>query len=432
MKIAMIGVGYVGLTAGTCLAESGNEVIGVDVNPEKINQLSRGILPIYEPMLRELIEANLNCGRLRFTTNLNDAIQEAPILFIAVGTPEGPDGLPVLDDVEKIARQIVTTMPDYRIIILKSTVPVGTTMRLRKELSQLTDKRFDIVSNPEFMKEGCAVEDFLRPDRVILGAENPEVITLLEELYAPFVRNGKPIIVMDSTSSEMTKYAANAMLATKISFINEMANLCEALDCDIDHVRRGICSDSRIGFQFLYPGLGFGGSCFPKDVTALVHLAQQTDYPAWLLNAVLKVNQYQKITLQRKLKKYFGQMDGLTVAVWGLAFKPRTDDIRESPALGLIADLLAENVKIRVHDPKAMANTQKIFGDRIEYCNNMYDTLKNADALCVVTEWNEFRIPNYENMLNLMKKPVIFDGRNVYDPEKMRSRGFTYFGIGRK
>jgi UDPglucose 6-dehydrogenase len=432
MKIAIIGLGYVGLTAGTCLAESGNDVIGVDIDVEKIHQLNRGILPIYEPMLRELIETNLNSGRLRFSTDLNEAIRHAHIIFIAVGTPEGPDGLPILDDVEKITKQIVTTMPEYRIIVLKSTVPVGTTLRLKKELASLTDKPFDIVSNPEFLKEGCAVEDFLRPDRVIIGAENPQVSAILEELYAPFVRNGKPILVMDPTSSEMTKYAANAMLATKISFINEIANLCETLNCDIDHVRRGICSDSRIGFQFLYPGLGFGGSCFPKDITALVQMAKQNNYPAWLLNAVLEVNRQQKISLQRKIKKYFDNLNGLTIAIWGLSFKPRTDDIRESPALALIADLLAENVNIRVHDPKAMINLQKIFGDRIEYCKDMYDTLNAADALCIVTEWNEFRIPNYEKMLNLMKKPVIFDGRNVYDPHKMRSRGFIYFGIGRK
>jgi UDPglucose 6-dehydrogenase len=323
-------------------------------------------------------------------------------------------------------------MPDYRVIVLKSTVPVGTTARLQKELSSLTDKPFDIVSNPEFMKEGYAVEDFLRPDRVVIGSENPQAVAVLEELYAPFVRNGKPIIVMDSTSSEMTKYAANAMLSTKISFINEIANLCESLGGDIDLVRRGICSDSRIGFQFLYPGLGFGGSCFPKDVTALVQMAKGTDYPAWLLNAVLEVNRYQKVSLQRKIKKYYDRLSGRTIAIWGLAFKPRTDDIRESPALGLIADLLAENVEIRVHDPKAMDNIRKVFGDRIEYCSNMYEALENADGLCLVTEWNEFRIPDYGKMLKFMKEPVIFDGRNVYDPEKMRSRGFVYFGIGRQ
>jgi UDPglucose 6-dehydrogenase len=432
MKIAVVGVGYVGLTAGTCFAESGNDVIGVDIDLEKIDGLNHGRLPIYEPTLAELIESNLSGGRLRFTTDLDEAIQNSSIIFIAVGTPEGPDGLPVVTEVEKIARHVVTTMSDYRVIVIKSTVPIGTTVRLQKELAELTEKPFDIVNNPEFMKEGYAVEDFLRPDRVILGVQNPKVTAVLEELYAPFVRNGKPIIVMDPSSSEMTKYAANAMLSTKISFINEVANLCERLGGDIDLVRRGICSDSRIGFQFLYPGLGFGGSCFPKDVTALVRMAGLTDYPAWLLNAVLEVNRYQKVSIQRKIREHYGNLDGLTFAVWGLAFKPRTDDIRESPAIGLIADLLAENAKVRVHDPKAMDNTRKVFGDRIDYCSNMYDVLEKADGLCVITEWNEFRNPDYGKILDEMKKPVVFDGRNVYDPEKMRTRGFTYFGVGRK
>ncbi len=433
MKIGMIGTGYVGLTAGTCLAESGNEVIGVDIDREKVEGLNRGRLPIYEPGLGELVEGNLRTGRLRFTTDLGEVIQNSVIIFIAVGTPIGSDGTPDIGELEKIIRRIVLEMPDYRIIVIKSTVPVGTTRRLQEEMARLTTKPFDLANNPEFMKEGYAVEDFLRPDRVILGTDNPKVAAILEELYAAFVRNGKPILIMDPASSEMTKYAANAMLSTKISFINEMANLCERLGGDIDAVRRGICTDSRIGFQFLYPGLGFGGSCFPKDLQALTQLAKTVQYPAWLLNAVAQVNQHQKSTLQRKIREHFGEdLTGRVFGIWGLSFKPRTDDIREAPALGLIADLLAAGAKVRAHDPRAMENTRKVFGDRIEYCADMYEALRMADGLCLATEWNEFRNPSYEKMLELMRTPVIFDGRNVYDSGKMRQRGFIYYGIGRK
>ncbi|MFA5865660.1 MAG: UDP-glucose/GDP-mannose dehydrogenase family protein [Phycisphaerae bacterium] len=432
MKIAVIGTGYVGLTAGTCLAESGNDVIGIDIDRVKVDMLSRGQVPIYEPGLGELVENNVRSGRLRFSTDMEEGIRDSLIIFIAIGTPTTSDGLPDISQVEKIARQIVTQVTDYRIIVIKSTVPVGTTVRLQKELAELTDKPFDLAVNPEFLKEGYAVEDFLRPDRVILGTQNPQTASILEELYAPFVRNGKPILVMDPTSAEMTKYAANAMLSTKISFINEMANLCQRLGGDIDAVRRGICTDSRIGFQFLYPGLGFGGSCFPKDLLAMVRLAEKTDYPAWLLKAVLEVNEFQKTSLQRKIKTYFSNnLRGKTFGIWGLSFKPRTDDIRESAALGLIADLLAAGAKVKVHDPKAMDNMRKIFPDAVEYCNDMYDALADADGLCLVTEWNEFRNPSFEKILQLMKTPVIFDGRNVYDAEKMRHRGFIYFGIGR-
>jgi len=433
MKIGVIGTGYVGLTVSACLAESGNGVIGVDIDREKVEHLNSGQIPIYEPTLKELVENNLHCGRLRFSTDISEAIRESQILFIAVGTPEGAGGMPDIENVEKIARQIVTQMPDYRILVIKSTVPVGTTRRLKNELTGIAGKPFDIVSNPEFMKEGYAVEDFLRPDRVIIGTDNPQVASVLEELYSPFVRNGKPILVMDPTSAEMTKYAANAMLSTKISFINEVANLCERLGGDIDSVRRGICTDSRIGFQFLYPGLGFGGSCFPKDLHALVGLARQADFPAQLFEAVLAVNEYQKGSLQRKIRAHFGaDLTGRTFGVWGLSFKPRTDDIRESPALGLITDLLAGGANVKVHDPRAMKNAEKIFGNKIEYCGDMYDALSGADGLCVVSEWNEFRNPNFERMSSLMKSPVIFDGRNVYDAGRMRKRGFTYFGIGRR
>jgi UDPglucose 6-dehydrogenase len=433
MKIAVVGTGYVGLTAGVCLAESGNDVIGVDTDREKVDHLNQARLPIYEPGLGELLENNLQSGRLRFTTDLDEAVQHARLLFIAVGTPPGPDGLPDIGEVEKVARGIVATMPEYRIIVIKSTIPVGTALRLQKELAAGTDKPFDVASNPEFLKEGYAVEDFLRPDRVIIGTDNPAVAAVLEDLYAPFVRNGNPILLMDPTSAEMTKYAANAMLSTKISFINEIANLCDRLGADIGAVRRGICSDGRIGHQFLYPGLGFGGSCFPKDVLALRRMAQAVQYPAHLLQAVLDVNDWQKCSLQRRIRDCYGpDLKGRTFGIWGLSFKPRTDDIRESPALGLIADLLAANARVKVHDPRAMENVRKVYADRIEYCADMYEALKSADGLCLVTEWNEFRTPDFETMRQWMKVPAIFDGRNLYDPERMRQRGFTYFGIGRR
>jgi UDPglucose 6-dehydrogenase len=432
MNIGVIGVGYVGLTAGTCFAESGNDVCCVDNDQAKIDLLNQGKLPIYEPGLGELIQANRQSGRLRFTCNLEEMIQFARIIFIAVGTPTDSNGIPDIQNVEESARTIVRSMPDYRIIVIKSTVPVGTTVRLKKELIQLADgKPFDVVNNPEFLKEGYAVEDFLRPDRVIIGTDNPQSGSVMEELYSPFVRNGKPIIIMDPSSSEMTKYAANALLSTKISFINEMANLCEKLGGNIDSVRHGICSDARIGYQFLYPGLGFGGSCFPKDLMAIRTMAKSVDYPASLINAVIDVNTFQKKSLQRKIKKHYGErLSDKTFAIWGLSFKPRTDDTRESAALELIQDLLSSGAKVRAHDPQAMENTRKIFSDSISYYPNMYDTLDQVDGLCLVTEWNEFRNPNFAEMLHRMKNPVIFDGRNIYDAEKIRSRGFTYYRIG--
>ncbi len=432
MKISVVGTGYVGLTAGVCLAESGNEVIGVDVDEAKVESLSRGELPIYEPELRELLESNVSVGRLRFTCDINEAIHESLVIFVAVGTPPDENGLPDTREVESVCRKIVTSMPAYRLIVIKSTVPIGTTRRLRSELSKLTDAHFDIVNNPEFLKEGCAVEDFLRPDRVIIGSDNPESTSVMEEMYKPFVRSGKPIVVMDPTSSEMTKYASNAMLSTKISFINEISNLCERVGADINSVRRGICSDSRIGYQFLYPGLGFGGSCFPKDMQALVKLAEQVNYPGWLINAVLQVNEFQRESLQRKAEGVFGKdLSGRKFAIWGLSFKPRTDDIRESPAIGLIGYLLAAGSQVIVHDPKAMENVKKIFGDKISYSKDIYKAIDGVDGLFVVTEWNEFRNPDYRLMMERMKKPVIFDGRNVYDADKMAERGFGYFGIGR-
>lgn len=433
MNIAVVGSGYVGLTAGICFAESGNEVICVDIDREKVDRLNLGELPIYEPGLQELLTGNLSSGRLRFSCDLPEAVRESLIIFIAVGTPSREDGLPDVSMVENVARSIIGAMDDYRILVIKSTVPVGTTVRLAEQLSRLTDTPFDLASNPEFLKEGYAIDDFSRPDRVIIGTTSPKAAQMLEELYAPFVRNGKPIIVMDPTSSEMAKYAANALLSTKISFINELANLCEKLGADIDDVRRGICSDSRIGYQFLYPGLGFGGSCFPKDIEALVRICDQVGYPGWLLKSVKEVNDYQKHTLQRKVRAHFGDdLTGLKFAVWGLSFKPRTDDVRESAAMDLIADLLAGGAKVSVHDPQALENAKKVLDDQVIYCHQMYDAVDGADGLCVVTEWNEYRNPSYDKMLAALRRPVIFDGRNVYDPVKMRAMGFVYFGIGKK
>lgn len=433
MNIAVVGSGYVGLTAGICFAESGNEVICVDIDREKVDRLNLGELPIYEPGLQELLTGNLSSGRLRFSCDLPEAVRESLIIFIAVGTPSREDGLPDVSMVENVARSIIGAMDDYRILVIKSTVPVGTTVRLAEQLSRLTDTPFDLASNPEFLKEGYAIDDFSRPDRVIIGTTSPKAAQMLEELYAPFVRNGKPIIVMDPTSSEMAKYAANALLSTKISFINELANLCEKLGADIDDVRRGICSDSRIGYQFLYPGLGFGGSCFPKDIEALVRICDQVGYPGWLLKSVKEVNDYQKHTLQRKVRAHFGDdLTGMKFAVWGLSFKPRTDDVRESAAMDLIADLLAGGAKVSVHDPQALENAKKVLDDQVIYCHQMYDAVDGADGLCVVTEWNEYRNPSYDKMLAALRRPVIFDGRNVYDPVKMRARGFVYFGIGKK
>jgi UDPglucose 6-dehydrogenase len=432
MKLTVIGSGYVGLTAGICFAESGNNVICVDVDEEKINSLNRGILPIYELGLQELLVKNLDNSNLFFTIDLADAVQNSQIIFIAVGTPPGPDGYPDLTQVDTAAYDIIRYIPDYRIIVIKSTVPIGTNSRLSNELARLTEIPFDLVSNPEFLKEGCAIEDFFRPDRIIIGTTSPNAAAVLQELYDPFVRNGKPIIVMDPTSAEMTKYAANAMLGTKISFINEIANLCDLLGADINNVRRGICSDIRIGYHFLYPGLGFGGSCFPKDVQALIRIGETHGYPGWLLRAVKQVNDHQKFTLQRKIISLFGEdLTGLHFALWGAAFKPGTDDIRESPAIGLISDILSRSGHLHVHDPQALENLKKIFGNQIQYYQEMYQMLENVDALCILTEWAVYRNPDIEKMLQLMRRPIIFDGRNLYECAKMTGKGFTYFGIGR-
>ena len=438
MKIAMIGTGYVGLVTGTCFAESGNDVICVDTNEKKINDLKNGIIPIYEPGLDGLVKRNVEEERLTFTTDLEEAVKKCLLLFIAVGTPPGEDGSADLQHVLNVARGIGRTMSEYRIVVDKSTVPVGTGARVKAVIQEELDRRgenipFDVVSNPEFLKEGNAIDDFMKPDRVVIGCDDVRTGELMKELYGPFVRTGKPILIMDLASAEMTKYAANAMLATRISFMNDIANLCEKLGVDISQVRQGIGSDSRIGYPFIFPGAGYGGSCFPKDVQALLKMGEQNGYQLEILEAVEAVNARQKKVLFNKLKTRFGDdLKNMTVAVWGLAFKPNTDDMREAPSIVLIENLLAVGAKVRAYDPEAAKEAHKIFGDRIVYGKKVYDVLDGADVLVIVTEWNEFRRPDLEKVKNLLKKPVIFDGRNLFEPKKMAQLGFEYEGIGRK
>jgi len=432
VKIAVVGTGYVGLVTGTCLAESGNDVICVDKVASKIEGLKQGVIPIYEPGLSELVLRNAKDGRLRFTTSLPEGIDDAELVFIAVGTPQGDDGGADLNGVWAVGRAIAEAIRGPKIVIVKSTVPVGTNAELARLMAEVTRVPFDVASNPEFLKEGAAIEDFNKPDRVVVGVRRPEVGARLKELYAPFLRTDNPFLVMTPESAEMTKYVANCLLATKISFINEMANLCEAYGADINEVRRGIGHDQRIGFSFLFPGAGYGGSCFPKDVRAAIHMARGRGLPARMMNAVDDVNEAQKDVLGRKVREHFGgDLAGKTVAVWGLAFKPRTDDIREAPALVLIDELLAAGASVRVNDPVAIPNVRAIYGDKLAYCDRPYGALEGADALAIATEWNEFRNPDFEVMTRLLKSPVIFDGRNLYDPARMAALGFTYHGIGR-
>jgi UDPglucose 6-dehydrogenase len=441
MKIAVIGTGYVGLVTGTCLAESGNDVVCVDNNAQKITILLQGRLPIYEPGLLELVQRNRREGRLHFTTDLGVAVREAQLIFVAVGTPataEGAADLTAVFDVVDAVAQVIRNTPQPspaapRILVIKSTVPVGTNARISKRLQELGCAQvLEVASNPEFLKEGAAIEDFMKPDRVVVGVRRPEVAEVLRELYAPFLRTDRPFLVMSPESAEMTKYAANAMLATKISFINEIANLCDRLGADIHDVRRGIGHDQRIGFQFLFPGPGYGGSCFPKDVGAVIAMGQQVGYPMRLMEAVEAVNNAQKQVLYRKISAHYrGQLSGKTIAIWGLSFKPRTDDIREAPSLVLIEALLREQVHLRVHDPEAMENVRAIYGDRLYYARNPYDAVQGADALVIVTEWAEFRNPDFSLIRQVMKGHVIFDGRNIYEPRQMANLGFTYYGIGR-
>jgi UDPglucose 6-dehydrogenase len=442
MRISIIGTGYVGLVTGTCLAESGNTVICMDVDARKIETLDAGQVPIYEPGLEELIRRNVEHGRLSFTTDMSLAVKSSDIIFIAVGTPPGEDGSADLKYVLGAAREIGKHMNGYKIIVNKSTVPVGTADKVRAAAAGGTRRRFDVVSNPEFLKEGAAIDDFMKPDRVVIGVESAKAAGLMQELYAPFVRTGKPILVMDIKSAEMTKYASNAMLATKISFINEMAVICAGLGADIDNVRKGMGYDRRIGFEFLFPGAGYGGSCFPKDVKALVRTAGECGVDAKVLKAVEAVNERQKTVLSNMILRHFAKtgrgasqqkpLAGRTIAVWGLSFKPRTDDMREAPSVVIIRNLLRAGAAVKAHDPVAIGEARKIFKNRVAFLDDDYETLRGADALAVVTEWSEFRTPNFLEMKKIMKNPVIFDGRNIYPQEELRKMGFTYYGIGRK
>ncbi|HJQ82559.1 MAG TPA: UDP-glucose/GDP-mannose dehydrogenase family protein [Candidatus Binatia bacterium] len=428
----MVGTGYVGLVAGTCFAESGNDVICVDNVAAKVEALRQGAVPIYEPGLEELIRRNVAEGRLSFTTDLRDAVRRSEVVFIAVGTPSDEDGSADLGAVMSVAREIGIAMDGYRVVVAKSTVPIGTAERIRSEIAAKTSHPFDVVSNPEFLKEGAAIDDFMKPDRVVIGAGSARAVDVMRELYEPFVRTGNPILVMDNPSAEMTKYAANALLATRISFMNEIANLCERVGADVDQVRRGIGYDRRIGHHFLFPGVGYGGSCFPKDVKAVIHSAHQHGMTFPLLNAVEDVNEAQKRRLVEKVVAEFGEdLHGRRFALWGLAFKPRTDDMREAPSITIVEGLLARGAEIAAHDPEALAEARKAFGERVTYHRFNYDALEGADALLIVTEWNEFRRPDFARMRGLLRRPVIFDGRNLYEPEVMRQQGFTYFPIGR-
>lgn len=431
MHVVMIGTGYVGLVTGTCLADSGNDVACVDIDAAKIEKLRRGEIPIYEPGLAELVLHNVRSGRLKFTTKAANVVPEADCVFLAVGTPQSHSGAADLTGLWKAVESLAPFLSNRTIVVIKSTVPVGTNRAVAQRLYELTGRKIDVASNPEFLKEGCAIDDFTKPDRVVVGVERPEVAATLQDLYRPFLRTEHPFLVMGLESAEMTKYVANCMLATKISFINEMANLCEAVGANINEVRRGIGHDQRIGFSFLFPGVGYGGSCFPKDVRALMNVAERCDVDPRILSAVDEVNNAQKQVLFRKVQNYFGSsLKGRTIALWGLAFKPRTDDIREAPALSLIDALLEAEAKVRVHDPIAMDNVREIYRDELIYCENMYDTLDEADALLIVTEWSEFRNPNFDLMRQLLLQPVIFDGRNLYEPSVMQQLGFEYSGIG--
>jgi UDPglucose 6-dehydrogenase len=433
VKIAVIGTGYVGLVTATCLAESGSDVVGIDKDVRKIATLEAGNLPIYEPGLLELVQRNCREGRLRFTTDMGQEISAAGIVFIAVGTPQAADGAADLANLWAVADTIAASLNGPKIIVVKSTVPVGSNRALLDRLKARAKHPVDVASNPEFLKEGAAVDDFMRPDRVVVGVRRQEVAEVLHELYAPFLRTERPFLVMSPESAEMTKYVANAMLATKISFINEMANLCERLGADINDVRRGIGHDARIGFPFLFPGAGYGGSCFPKDVCAIISMARALDMPVHLMQAVNRVNDAQKQVLFQKIRKHYGDsLSDKTLAIWGVAFKPRTDDIREAPALALIDALLSEGVKLRVHDPEALANARAHYGDRLTYCDRPYGALEGADGLAIVTEWQEFRNPDFEIIRRLLRERVIFDGRNLFEPKAMQGHGFKYYGIGRK
>ena len=433
MKIAVVGTGYVGLVTGTCLAETGNAVTCVDINEEKVKMMKAFKLPIYEPGLDLLFHRNIEQGRLKFTTNLAEAVMDAQIIFLALPTPPAGDGAADLSYVLGAAKDIAKLIKEYKVIVTKSTVPVGTADKVMKVFKESTPVEVDVVSNPEFLREGVAVDDFMKPDRVVIGTESVRAQKLMAELYGPYVRQGNPIIFMDTRSSELTKYAANSFLATKITFMNEIANLCELVGADVDAVRRGIGSDDRIGKRFLFPGVGYGGSCFPKDVQALARSAKESSYDFKILESVMDVNDSQRIRLVEKMRKYYnGNVKGKKIGIWGLAFKPETDDIREAPALYIIDELLKDGAIITVFDPEAMSNVKKLMADKVAYGENQYDVLKDADALLIVTEWSVFRTPDFDRIADLMKSKVIFDGRNLFDLQKMIDCGFYYNSIGRK
>lgn len=438
MKITIVGTGYVGLVTGTCFAETGMDVTCVDIDIKKIEKLKKGILPIYEPGLEEMVERNVKKGRLHFSSSLKDCIKGSESVFIAVGTPPGEDGSADLKYVIGVAKEIGEYAENYMVVVTKSTVPVGTSLKVKNALKEALKKRnisleIDVASNPEFLKEGAAIDDFLKPDRIVVGVDTDAAKEIMNRLYKPFLLNGHPIYFMDIPSAEMTKYAANAMLATKISFMNDIANLCEIMGADVNMVRKGIGSDARIGTKFIYPGIGYGGSCFPKDVKALIKTAKQNGYDMQILNAVESVNENQKSVLFNKITSHFGKdLKGKIFAMWGLSFKPKTDDMREAPSLVLIDKILHAGGKVIAYDPVAIHEAQKFIGDKISYATDDYEALKDADALLLITEWNEFRSPDFEKVSSLLKNKIIFDGRNIYDGNELRKLGYTYFGIGVK
>jgi len=432
VNIGVVGSGYVGLVVGACLAENGNSVVCVDSDADKIKALSAGEIPIYEPGLAEMVPRNVAEERLRFTTDLAGAVRASEVLFIAVGTPQGEDGSADVKYVLAVAEGIARAINGFKIVVNKSTVPVGTAKRVQEVMAAITTQPFAVVSNPEFLKEGVAVDDFLKPDRIVIGTDDPEVEAVMRQLYEPFVRTGNPILVMDHASAELTKYAANAMLATRISFMNEIANICDTVGADVRQVRLGLGRDARIGASFLFPGVGYGGSCFPKDVRALLRIGHDLGCELAVVAAVHRANEMQKRILVPRVEAYLGGLAGRVVAVWGLAFKPRTDDVREAPALAIIEALLAGGASVRAYDPKASATARRVLGDRVVLCSRNYEAVEGADALVVVTEWNEFREPDFRRMKSLMRRPAVFDGRNIYDPRQLRELGFHYEGIGRR
>ena len=433
MKITVVGTGYVGLVTGTCLAETGNNVLCIDINKAKIEQMKQGVVPIYEPHLDVLFERNIKAGRLNFSTSLDQGLEHGDIVFLALPTPEDEDGSADLSYVLGVAKEIGKKITQYKIIVDKSTVPVGTADKVSEVIAQETNIDFDVVSNPEFLREGFAVDDFLKPERIVIGSESEKAIGLMKKLYKPFVRSGNPIIVMDERSAELTKYASNSFLATKITFMNEIANFCELVGADVDKVRIGMGTDSRIGKRFLFPGIGYGGSCFPKDVKALHKSGKDAGYNFEILDAVIEVNDVQKRILIPRIEAFFnGNVAGKTIAVWGLSFKPETDDIREAPALYIIEDLLQKGANIKAFDPEAMPNVKRRFGNQIEYCLNKYEAIEEADALIICTEWSIFRTPDFERLKKSLKQPAIFDGKNLFEIEEMKKEGIYYSSIGRK